>query len=142
MENTQENKERFFVNYWGQEVLNTNQDDGEGIRITDVSYGELLFGIDSYSLNLKDLKNISDKDLIKVTELFYRVDTINDLPNKGYAISVVEDFVKSYFNIKGITSSVLEASKILGFLSSLSYLVPWMGLSPEEIIERGWASYE
>ena len=99
MENTLENKEKFFAQYWGQEVLL-----GEDETIHKLNAGDMAFGIQFNWLELKPLSSITDEDAINlgygyVSHFKSNLDrNIDQLRNLGFAVPwmdlSVEDLVE------------------------------------------------
>lgn len=117
-----ENKAKFFAQYWGQYVMR----DYTTTRIFPVDESNIKFEIEDAWLELKSLSDISDEDAIEVAKML----GCNDGNSKGFMIGYGRDYVKRERNMK---------SNIVDFLRSRDYLVPWMGLSCEELIETSWA---
>lgn len=148
MENTLENKEKFFALYWGQEVLKANKNH-------EIAWVIGLGGnkpVMQEYLELKPLSSITDEDAIEVVKLkmFHDNVDINDIidikiakssDKKGYFLSLEgivqhkrwNDFVERVF---------LGEEKIysfyIDFLRSKGYALPYMGLIVEKLIEYGW----
>ena len=120
MENTLENKLKFFASYFGQEILCHP----DYITETYSNVNVYLYGgskiDDGYFLALKPLSNITDEDL----QLIMGDDVMN--PNIDC----------TYTNeIGGLKLSQLVTAD---FLRSKGYVLPWMGLSVDKLIEYGW----
>jgi len=131
MENTLENKSKFFAQYWGQEVLKV-WDCTDPIKVD--FFGRQYIG----SLYLKSIYSISYEDAIEVAKF------------EGYKQESFKHMVLS-FDIKtdinsiqccffSATSDVYETLGIgvCDYLRSKGYALPWMGLSVEQLIEYGW----
>ncbi|TCV17169.1 hypothetical protein EDC17_101188 [Sphingobacterium alimentarium] len=129
MENTLENKAKFLALYWGQRLMREEMD------------SKLYFckpGKDSdFELNyieLKPLSSISDEDAeycIGKTECSMRK---ND-PNSGdYGMSPSSIFVNSMIGDSSYHIGRREAD----YLRSKGYALPWMGVTVEEQVNRGW----
>lgn len=109
MENTLENKAKFFAFYWGQKVFKSsiNQDVphkntfGKSIRHNDF-------------LELKPISSISDEDAHFL----------------GY--SDAKSATTTYFKTLGKNTNDAD------YLRSRGYALPWMWLSVEELVRRGW----
>lgn len=120
-----ENKARFFAQYWGQIVLSNGVEIGGCVGDCE----EDLF------LFLKPLSSISDEDLLwcyhKHSELIaydYTMDFKPFLDMANHWRSNEEDWEKS----------VTRFSQVSDYLRSKGYAIPWMGLSVEEMVEAGW----
>ncbi|MGU3377680.1 hypothetical protein [Chryseobacterium sp. M5A1_1a] len=140
MENTLENKSKFFARYWGQEVLN-----GNGLIYSATMKTKLSDNGDF--LELKPLSSITDEDAIQGILLLYN-ESIEDL---GEIIEISHrDTFSSITTIdKGTTfktnRSIHHWEGILkigstesDFFCSKGYAVQWMKLSVETQIEFGW----
>lgn len=135
-----ENKARFYGANWGNTVVI----DGSRLDLNSIDYDGWLE--DSY-LELKPLSDISDEDAIEV----YCRNLVAFPKDKAYLET------KSFSNnILGIKISCLKYPYLkteyfdinyidifrAEFLRSREYLLPWMGLSCEELIEASWAKYK
>ena len=104
MEDNQENKAKFFAQYWGQNVLH-NGNPIYGISLTAIEYGLA----DSH-LVLKNLSSITDEDAVEVAEL------------AGYDISD-----KSIITKEKILQLLEYRFMIVDALRSKGYALPYMG---------------
>lgn len=119
MENTLENKVKFFALYWGQNILISKVSDGS---VRSKVLGRYFEGeLREAFLELKPLSSISDEDAIEVSKLCVNGN------NKRI------DDIKVYARIYASQSSLIN-----DFLRSRGYALPWMGLSVEELVQRGW----
>lgn len=116
-------KQRFFAQYYGQFVLMLPNNDSIH-RLID------WFKFENGVLRLKDLRNISDEDAIFVTG-----NALDGNKNRQSLIRHTKEYIKYYPVIS------LSAEKV-DRLRSLGYLVEFMGLSIEDILNKGWARYE
>ena len=119
-----ENKAKFFAQYWGQRIINWNNN-SVGIGLVNSGYINDV-GI---WIELKSLSDISNEYAIEVA-IFEGYERGNSAGHNS-------------FNGKRIVTE--ECNKLsqrsADFLRSRGYLVPWLGLSCEELIEAGWAKY-
>lgn len=121
MENKLENKERFFAMYWGQKVMKKNIDGLENF-ITEPD-GFIRSISNEVFLVLKPLSAISDED----------ASSLRGFINKGDFLFYLRkcknqyDFIDSNLSLEN-----------LDYLRSRGYALPWMGLSVEELVNRGW----
>ena len=142
LENTLENKAKFFAQYFGQHVLYFSSD---FLRKIDNLTLDSIEN-DDY-LELKPLSQISDEDAIQGIMFTY---------NKTYDElgEILE--VKNYFTFSDITSIELGrnfktyrqihhwngdrkiGSKECDYFRSKGYALPWMDLSVEDLVEYGW----
>jgi len=135
MENTLENKAKYFAQYWGQKVL-SNVDTGRiftpfidvfALRTDCIAKTDLL--------NLKPLSSITYEDAIEVAKhQLYE-------PEKMYPLSIgfdVEDeFMVCLQTLRHDHYEVVNINAI-DYLRSKGYALPWMGLSVGKLIEYGW----
>jgi hypothetical protein len=117
-----ENKGKFFAQYWGQKVYRKPEVPGfestVGGFISDERVSKTGF------LELKSISDISDEDAVD-----------------SYKIKESKSWLKDEFDISRIGNK-WDCMFVADFLRSRGYLIPWMGLSCEEIIEAGWAKYK
>ena len=123
MENMIYNKNLFFAQYWGQKYIYTNE------------WGRYSDGVGGYhqqthmktaKLVLKDLSKITDEDLLAVGKLSETVETMAIHGEKRIA----------YF--KNNIYFLIYKTPVSDFLRSQGYLLPYNGLSVEQIKEYGW----
>ena len=167
MENTLENKEKFFSMYWGQKVvafiesLNT-------LGVKQVRYeprSVINFSdLEKSCLVLKLLSEISDEDAIECIRIFgdYQAVHYQSIVKKDYFegdvfkqifyedkhkdggidgtdnLVIVANFSKNGINVLK-SNREKEYWKVLDYLRSKSYLLPFHSLSSDQIIEYGWA---
>lgn len=126
LENTPENKARFFAQYWGQEVIYNTEGHWIGEPVNHNSMAVL--SVRSPYLELTPLSQISDEDCKHV---FYGQTTKQMVhyithSNYGFNHDVVEYFI---IHLKPVD---------FDYLRSKGYALPWMGLSVEDLIRYGW----
>ena len=109
-----ENKEKFFAQYWGQNVLSIN---GGEVREVTTDMNHVLCYDKMYEshLSIKSLSNITEED-------------------KEYRHKLI---LEIYFDVSPQNRILLE-HHYSDYLRSKGYALPWMGLSVEEMIEAGW----
>lgn len=122
MENTLENKARFFGSY------------PQGIKETDFSgmYTIDVFSEQFHVLELKPLSSISKEDLIQVSKYIGQ--------DRGVGFEeIVKRNVFGYMYGRLMPSIEIHKSiLVIDFLRSRGYALPFMGLSVEELVNRGW----
>ena len=130
LENTLENKAKFFAQYWGQYVLYFTSDFLRKIDNLTLDSVEN----DDY-LELKPLSQISDEDAIEVSKIF----------GLGHLSGAIKELILSIFrtsiNDSGTTSStngIKNWLHVFDYLRSKGYALPWMDLSVEDLVEYGW----
>lgn len=124
MENTPENKTKFFALYWEQEVL-TNDMHGEGGLIYAATMKTKLMPDGDYLL-LKPLSQISDEDL----EGIY--------PHGSEAFFIYYGNGNKELAVDRFLYKFQLQPEYIDFLRLRGYAVPWAGLSVEQLIEYGW----
>ena len=130
LENTLENKAKFFAQYWGQYVLYFTSDFLRKIDNLTLDSVEN----DDY-LELKPLSHISDEDAIEVSKIF----------GLGHLSGAIKELILSIFrtsiNDSGTTSStngIKNWLHVFDYLRSKGYALPYIDLSVENLIEYGW----
>lgn len=119
---TTESKQRFFYQYFGQPVFKVDMLS----KLQDKPYPEIL---DDDYLKLKPLSSITDEDAIEVA-IILGWDTHTKDQQLHYGTEFIND---------GEDCCSLDCyAKIVDFLRSKDYALPWMGLSVESMIEAGW----
>ena len=128
MENTLENKAKFFAHYWNQKVLNFNNSSAIHNHIYEVQ-GDM----DQYMfLELKPLSLITDEDAEEIRKLQFHfpceVSISFDLTDE-FAVCI-QSKLNDIYEVVNINS--------IDYLRSKGYALPWMGLSVETIEKYGW----
>jgi hypothetical protein len=119
MELTNELKAKFFALYWEQEVLYY----GASMQVVcEISFPK-YFEITDYHLTLKPLSSITDEDAIEVAK-------ISNIPNEWAFYK--KAYQSGYYCTDMITLDVAD------YLRSKGYILPFMNISVEEMIEAGW----
>ena len=142
LENTLENKAKFFAQYWGQHVLYFSSDFLRKIDSLTLDSVEN----DDY-LELTPLSQISDEDVIRGIMFTYNKtyeDLVEILEVKHYNTFSSITTIKAGQNFK--TSRSIHhwngdrkiGSKECDYFRSKGYALPWMDLSVEDLIEYGW----
>lgn len=129
-----ENKAKFFVQYWGQKVLSNDFRIANKIGNLKVKGREIT--LHSHFLELKSLSDISDEDAVGVYNILYPETKWAD----DYKIKEVKSWLNNEFGISNIFHK-WDVGHIFDFLRDRGYLVPFLGLSCEELIESGWTKY-
>lgn len=135
MENTLENKAKFFAQYWGQKILKGIPYDAPSLGCRRVWAKNIDRGILVSYLELKPLSQITDEDakeVIGATECHLRQ---NDEHSGYFGMSPSGIFVDS---LNGYGDSYHIGNKQLDYLRSKGYVLPYNGLSVENQIEYGW----
>lgn len=113
-----ENKAKFFAQYWGQKVAGNNVVSG----LSAYDYDEIKHcGFPSH-LTLTNISNITDDDSMAFREIMH-------WPTKEIK-SVAQTIVLLNMNMFPMV--------ITDYLRSKGYALPWMGLSVDEMVQAGW----
>lgn len=136
MENTLENKSKFFAQYWGQQVMSWSGDTSSHMfNIIGKSNFPIRKG--DY-LELTQLSQITDEDAFVLGR--HQVEN-----SQKYISGYVKE--KDNFGIwvllltkEGGTEFYLDTKTpfSVDYLRSKGYALPFMGLSVEQLIEYGW----
>lgn len=125
MENTIENKEKFFGLYLGQQIAKeTKYPNSPTINVTSVIVMELVA---DYHLELKPLSEISDEDVAKLSEFVSL--KFSSVYTDKYVISRIKESLSEDESLPRIVSDKLR---------ELGYLIGFHSLTPDQIIEYGW----
>jgi hypothetical protein len=143
MENTIENKEKFFAQYFGQKVCYWS--DGE--VLCDV--GEVIrdYYIGDFCLRTTPLQDITDEDAIEVASFVYADITDGDetiLFAKNYIMYSFGGWNTNKFEVEqfSLFRDEYVCQQTIDYLRSKGYLIPFGGKSVEEILKLGWVRYE
>lgn len=130
MENTLENKSKFFAQYWRQNVLGKNKYGYVGVCPNLF----LDFQGDEY-LELKPLSSITDDDAVEVIGLKEFVLRQNNKESGDFGCSASNIFVNTLYCKD---ESYLIGNRQLDYLRSKGYALPYNGLSVNQLLEYGW----
>lgn len=127
MQNTLDNKSKFFAQYWGQRILKLRPK-----LMVHVSEGWDISTPDSHIV-LTPLSKITDEDAIEVARLHYGDGQNYVTLKEGMVIAnnLSFDFVyEDYSSSVGVG--------VIDYLRSKGYALGWMGLSVGQQIDFGW----
>ncbi|MDR4892247.1 MULTISPECIES: hypothetical protein [unclassified Chryseobacterium] len=114
MENTLENKAKFFRIHWNKDVYN----------------------IKPAWLYMNPISSITDEDLHFVAELFgYTKIYKENIQNAYYRARQIIDSIEYHPDSH---CDLIKFLHLFDYLRSKGYALPWMGLSVEKMIEYGW----
>lgn len=133
MENTRQNKEYFFANYYGQKVLKVSED-AIVTQKADACFLNRLEVYQTCHLELMPLSTISDEDAIEVARIVYRNPDIHKVEMGKNFIDTMnggEAYHSGYFKHYTVLS-------VSDFLRSKSYALPFHDLSIEDLVNFGW----
>ena len=152
LENTLENKAKFFAQYWGQHVLYFSSD---FLRKIDNLTLDSIEN-DDY-LELKHISQISDEDAINVAKLVspmlfegrgknggHYIDKSEtwwySVKHNGKTLMVDIDLDGYIFEYDEVEEYKRPSRSLIGtdYLRSKGYALPWMDLSVEDLVEYGW----
>lgn len=161
MENTLENKEKFFSQYWGQKVLKATSI--QGVHTVGKTFNGKIYP-DQY-LELTPLSQISDEDACHIAMLLVNwQSSMSPLKPENIKVrcrvdgdhvwdELVMEFLGSFeYTVRYRGGDFMtwiypngrcewnthNHLKVYDFLRSRGSALPWMGLSVEEQIEYGW----
>lgn len=128
-QNTIENKARFHALYWGQKVFVFND---EGQYKPGVTY-EVDGSSDEHTfLELRSLPDITDEEATAVAKIWEDSEKIiSPEEYDGWTKEVILDAIPEMENVM-----LLRAAD---YLRSRGFLLPYLDLSIEQILEYGWA---
>lgn len=131
MENTKENKEKYFAQYWGQEVAVQGEGGGSGFKyqINEAT----ITDIRNDYLQLTPLSQITDEDAIEVAKIcdFHSCTIQNGRSVVGCILDKESQFISH--NVYH-----LDFVNAIDFLRSRGYLLPFCGLSTDTLKSYGW----
>ena len=133
-ENNLENKAKFFALYWGVKCLR-NELLNDQIPPHKVDCGNCK-GLPQQYLQLKPLFKITDEDAVEILKMLNIVSE-----NHCYWKNAIKE-IGICHTLDVLLSDTNLCFQVLDYLRSRGYLVGWMGLTPDEIIERKWAQYK
>jgi hypothetical protein len=132
-------KQRFFAQYLGCRVVITNEIGKFQFCLKAVDIGiEMPCIVDDCFLILKDLSTITDGEANEVGDLLNYKDEDYIKKNLGdtRASKVRRDLASGIF-----VGNFYRHLHVMDLLRSRGYLVPFMHLSIQDILDRGWAKY-
>ena len=123
MENTLENKAKFFAQYWRQLIMKNS------VGIAKFIVDEKTVNSKTKHLELKPLSSISDEDLKGLNDI---LDWGTNIDTTERTLEWVQSLNEGYI-LGGI--SILNGCD---YLRSKCYALPWNGITVEQQIEYGW----
>lgn len=157
MENTLENKAKFFAQHLFQAIIVSSEYDNNRYKVEPYSLTIIRRGNNSTRLELKSLSSITDEDAIEVAKILVSNTFSKNLDVRVAKKSEVGEKVTSKIVYIGDIIVVIDSLKIIGtyngfidiadfniylsasdYLRSKSYALPWVGLSVETMVGYGW----
>lgn len=145
MENTTQNKSKFFAQYLGCDVVlgyssRIRLGEYQALRLQDfhLTFSYLndplahTEGNTVPKLYLKSINDISDKDSIAVADIAGNSSYTDDRRSFNGRLLVTEFWLK----VSNVRAN--EWQIIFDYLRSKGYALPYMGLSIEKLVEYGW----
>ncbi|MCE4064321.1 hypothetical protein LXM63_04390 [Chryseobacterium gleum] len=129
MENTLENKAKFFAQYWGQRVCKETLND-KYYLVKPSIYPDADFELEY--LELKPLSLITDEELVKIAK-FYEPTAHNV---KLEDDQILFDFIYGDQSASGAIE--ISDGYCQDWLRSNGFATEWMGLSVEDLVSFGW----
>lgn len=118
-----DNKVRFFAQYWGQNVFVNPILSDKPVSNTWVFDDLNTEGFNDEYLELKSLSEITNEDAVELASV------------SGYpAIDKTGKYLARHISNRSTEVRVIACD----FLRSKGYAVTWMGLSVEELVAAGW----
>lgn len=128
MEDNKQNKSRFIVQYWGTKTLYVG-----GVGLVEVGNVGWNLRHPDFFLQLTDLKDIKDEDSIQVAKIM-GIEEDHLFMGKVICNCIFDNSASM-----AETTIYNMHSEATDYLRSKGYILPFNGLSTEEIINRGWA---
>ncbi len=120
MENTKENKLKFFAQYWGYKYKYiTDHGTYYGEVGEPYHYHDQIIKHDILYVLLKNINNITDNDAILL----------------GWKSA------EEFLNMSSVARDLSGSYKDFDLLRSLGYFIPYLDLTTEEAIKYGWFKY-
>lgn len=144
MEMTLENKEKFFVQYWGQKIYNEEGHwNGEPVNANSMAILNGIYTeIQQPYILLKSLSLITDEDAIEIAMLGYGKEvpyyTLAGHAEQGKEILNIYSNKSTKKRYSHWSNLYMALPEITDYLRSKGYALPYMGLSVENQIEYGW----
>lgn len=126
IENTVENKARFFALYWGLPIVRHKDWRDQVQNATNAWNKEFpdYTGYNNYYLSLRTISSLTNEEIEECARLMQ----FSAIDHKWNRTAIIQGA-----NIGALWSVCSD------YLRSIGILIPFMGLSTETIIEYGWA---
>ena len=133
MENTTENKLKFFAQYFWQRVLKNVKSPQVTILNGHFFYYSVPY-IENYHLELRSIDSITNDECVELFDLKYPQYKDWEIKSK---LGTIEHHV--LHSLKSSMNYQNESYFLIDFLRSKGFLVPFMNLTTDQILEFGWA---
>ncbi len=137
MENSLENKAKFFALYWGVNCISNDDFVWHGQETFETVLSTSKGDLSGWYATLKSLKDITDEDAVEVAKICEFTNQ-NSFTCKVF----VENYFYNQYTIDRPYSFTHNVSQSIDLLRSKGYALPWMGLSIEQLIEYGWVKIQ
>lgn len=130
MENTLENKAKFFALYWGQNRRGWHENEKPSTSILSTYIRKAY--IKSTCVFARPIASITDEEAVRVSEIL--------TDSEGLAHPLNESQIAFHAN-RGrahVLPSRQVRSDVADYLRSIGFAVPYMGLSVGKLVEYGW----
>ena len=126
MENTWENKTKFFAMHWMQCIVTNEVMDNIGFKtfVTHMNVGK-----EGYVLELKPLSLITDEDAFNIAKIHTKKNLQSDV--QAY-INDAKEHLNTFMPIGVLSIEMTD------YLRSKGYALPFNGASVETLINYGW----
>lgn len=132
MENTLENKAKFFAQYWGQNILRYHNA-GVHTIVDENVLNPKKNNIKHSWLELTPLSAISDEDAIEVALLCGGANSVS------HGKEILKAVFGNHFNNRYSSNPPAGYyTDIIDFVRSKGYAVPYLNLTVNQMIEYGW----
>ncbi len=139
MENILENKEKFFTQYFMQDIL-VNRNGRYFLTLQTLHWVKTYQ--DTLKLELIPLSKISNTDAIGCLNILFDEATVKEMANltRELWIKILKTELSAGFGSVQMKVSPYFPTvlNVYDFLRSKGYALPWMGLSVEKLVEYGW----
>ncbi len=137
MENTLENKAKFFALYYSQKRIKRIYLMGNICKYFNWIDSEFFSYPDPWIAELKPLSSISDEDAIDIYSIMIPTGKSTEKERIFYGRSFIKNYDTTNETLE-FAQSYLDIQRAIDFLRSRGYALPWMGLSVEQLTEYGW----
>ena len=134
MENTLENKLRFFLQYFNTESIWKTSELDEDVDCVDWELKNLKYLNNTDYLKLKPISKVTENELVECSTI-YGI----KVPSKIIGYSLISRIVDRNCTIPTEVRNLLG---VIDYLRSKGYALPFMNLSVEDLVSYGWLVLE